>query len=68
MACSWVGVFQTDITGKDTDQGFFELQHVRAQARLNESFGQAQKYIAVFNSQSNWQPLWKINFYNGIAR
>jgi hypothetical protein len=24
-----------------------------------------QKYIAEFNSQSNWQPLWKINFYNG---
>jgi len=32
MACSWVGVFQTDITGKDTDQGFmksgtFVLRH-----------------------------------------
>jgi hypothetical protein len=27
----------------------------------------AQKYIAVFNSQSNWLPLWKINFSNELV-
>lgn len=27
-------------------------------------YGKVQKYTAVFNSQSNWLPLWKINFSN----
>ena len=57
MACSWVGCFSNGYC-----KGRIQIKGILNYKRTKDY---PQKYIAVFNSQSNWEALWKINFYNG---